>query len=135
MNPDLTEWQSTLRSKLEERQRTVLPHAHTLRAAAVSMNLLTNDEHWDRYLSLLQGMRETVVARKADAERKQSDPAIWAPEALYKLKADVLQAEAMLAAIDTIMALPKALRDGGEKAQEMINKFERADEATEQPQP
>jgi hypothetical protein len=39
----------------------------------------------------------------------------------------------MLGLLDAIMSLPKALQEGGEKAREMINRFEKADEA-EQPQ-
>jgi hypothetical protein len=117
---------ANLAQSKESNARAMLPHAHALHAAAVSQELLTHDPHWDRYLSLLQAMREQVQTRKQDAERKQSDRTIWEAKDLFKLKSDVIEADAMLGLLDTIMALPKALHEGGEKARELINQFEKA---------
>jgi hypothetical protein len=133
MSYDRAEWLAGVAKKAEGIQRASLPQARELHAAAVSMELLTRDTHWDRYTSLLQGMRDRVQARKQEAERKQADPTVWGSEALFKLKSDVLCADYALGVLDTVMALPKALHDGGEKAQEIIHKFEGAD-GTEDPQ-
>lgn len=125
---DREDFFKSIAAQRETTQRALLPQAHALHASAVSMELLTRDEHWNRYLTLLQGMRDSVEARKRDAEKKQSDPSVWDPKDLYKLKSDVLRADAMLDLMDTIMGLPKALHDGGEKAVEMIQKFEENDD-------
>jgi hypothetical protein len=133
MTFDRRDFLDTIAKSREQSGRAMLPQAHVLHAAAVSMEHLTRDDHWNRFLSLLQAMREQVQTRKQDAERKQADRSIWDPKDLFKLKSDVIEADAMLGLLDAIMSLPKALQEGGEKAREMINRFEKADEA-EQPQ-
>jgi hypothetical protein len=133
MSYDRDQFLAVVSKKRDELMRASLPQAREMHAAAVSMSLLTNDPQWDRYNSLLQGMRDRVQARKEEAERKQADPTVWASEALFKLKSDVLCADYALGVLDTILALPKALHEGGEKAQEIIHKFEGAD-GTEDPQ-
>ena len=98
-------------------------------AQSFMAKLTTGSEEWNRYLSYLQGQIETTRGRKADALSKMADPAVWDTQVLTKLKSDILQADAMIAAWEWAMELPKALADGGAEATEFLNKLERENDA------
>lgn len=115
--------------KLKSQQRT-LDSMPFLRAAAavapVMETLVTNSEHWDRYLSYLAGFIKQAESFKAGAQMKLSDPAVWSPDVLMKLKSDILVADSAIQAWISAMELPKALIQGGEEAVNSISRFEEA---------
>ena len=123
---DRKDFQATLAEKAKKRQGDHLPAVRALQAAGVIMaKLTTGSEEWNRYLSYLQGQIDKTRERVAAARLKQDDPALWDVAKRNKLKADILQGEAMIAALEWAMALPKALVDGGAEATEFLNKLER----------
>ena len=135
MSFDRKQWNDALAAKAKQRQTSALPAMRAMQVAGVIMaKLTTGSEEWNRYLSYLQGQIEKAQERKAVAHSKMADPSVWEPYQLNKLKADILQADAMIAAWQWAMELPKALVDGGAEATEFLNKLDRENETTGQPQ-
>ena len=113
------------RPKQEERARQMMPLLRLIEGAAPVMQaVLTTSEHWNRYLTFLQGYVERTKARKMAAEFRLADPAVWDPQALMKLKGDILAASAMIEAWEVAIQLPRAIIDGGAEAEKMIKEFE-----------
>ena len=130
MTYDRAEFKATIAEKARQRQSATLPAMRALQAAGVIMaKLTTSSDEWNRYLSYVQGQIEKTRQRKAVAEARQNDPAIWDIPERNKLKADILQADAMIAAWDWAMELPKALIDGGAEATEFLNKLDRENDS------
>ena len=126
MSYDRAEFKATLADKAKQRQNATLPAMRALQVAGVIMaKLTTGSEEWNRYLSYLQGQIEKTRSRKADAQAKMADPTVWDTQALTKLKSDIIQADAMIAAWEWAMELPKALVDGGAEATEFLNKLDK----------
>lgn len=121
--------------KAKRRDAAQLPAFRALQAVgAVMAKLTTTSDEWNRYLQLLQGqIDKTRVVREA-AQEKMSDPAIWDPQHLAKLKSDIREADAMIAAWELAMRLPKALIEGGAEATELLNKLETNDKAADSAQ-
>ena len=117
---------TAVKDKAHQRQSATLPAMRALQAAGVIMaKLTTSSDDWNRYLSYLQGQIEKTRERMDAAREKQDDPAVWDVAERNKLKADILQAGAMIAAWQWAMELPKALVDGGAEATEFLNKLDR----------
>ena len=111
--------------KQEDRARQMIPLLRVIEAAApVMQSVMTTSDHWNRYLTFLQGFVEKTKARKLAAELRLADPAVWDPESLMKLKGDILAAGAMIEAWEVAIQLPRAIIDGGAEAEKMIKEFE-----------
>ena len=120
------DFNATIAEKARQRTTQQIPGLQMIQAAgAVMAKLTTQSDEWNRYLSYLQGQIDKTRERVAAARLKQDDPALWDVAKRNKLKADILQGEAMIAALEWAMALPKALVDGGAEATEFLNKLER----------
>lgn len=136
MTYDRKAFHDAVAEKASKRQAQALPAMRAAQAAGViAQKLTTGSDEWNRYLSYLQGQIDKTRKQRDAAQAKLADPAIWDPQALNKLKADMLQADAMIAAWEWAMALPKALVDGGAAATEFLNKLDKENEAPGQPQP
>lgn len=115
--------------------RSQLPAFRLISSAAPVMNrLMTESDAWNRFLTILQGQVERITRLRDDVHQQILNPALWNDEAMRKLKADALQADAMLESLQFVMELPKALQDDGAKAQEIVAKFEAKDESAGQSQ-
>ena len=122
---DIKDFRAQVEAKAKKRQSTALPAMRALQAAGVIMaKLTTGSDEWNRYLSYLQGKIDQTRDRREVALKKMSDAAVWDPQQLTKLKSDILQADAMIAAWEWAMLIPKALVDGGAEATEFLAKME-----------
>lgn len=129
MTWDRKEFTDNVSHRIREQQQATLPAYRMIaNAGVVASHLLTDREHWDRFLSLLQGFANGLEDRKKDALSKIPDAT---PEELRKLQVDIIKADAMMAGVRLAMELPKALHEGAEQAQEIIDKYEKANETTE----
>lgn len=116
-------------AKAKQQNAAQIPAFRALQTVgAVMANLITNDDKWNRYLQLLQGQIDKTRAQKEAAQSRMNDPAIWDPQHLAKLKSDIREADAMIAAWELAMQLPKALIEGGQEATELLNKMETKDD-------
>lgn len=112
-----------------------IPRLRQIQAQAMVMDkLLTENDHWNTYLSFLQSVRQDVQASRDSAQGKQNDPTIWDPILLAQIKSNILRADSILETLDFVMSLPKALIEDGEKAKSLVLTFERSHGTAEQPQ-
>lgn len=120
------DFQAKLKEGAAKRHSAAIPAARALQAAGVVMTkLVTGNDDWNRYLSYVQGQIDKTRVQVDAARVKQDDPAIWDIAERNKLKADILQGNAMIAAWEWAMAIPKALVDGGAEATEFLSKLEK----------
>lgn len=132
MSYDKGEFLAKVKEKAEQRQSQMIPAVRALQAVGVIMaKVTTGSDDWNRYLSFLQGQIDKTRGRRDAAQAKLNDPAIWDGQQMTKLKSDILQADAMIAAWEFAMQLPKALIDGGEEATEFLNKLGRENDSQE----
>lgn len=94
------------------------------RAAPVMMDMQTSSQSWNHFLTILQGFGEHITADRDKSRDQLCGGAAWDDVALRLLKAKVLACNAKLELLTEIMAIPKALIDGGREATEIIAKFE-----------
>lgn len=125
MTFDRKDFKESVASREVSHEREMMPLIRVLQGAAPVMNtLMTESDAWNRYLAILSGFAERLKASKAYAQFRLSAPDIWEPFQLTKLKSDILVADAGLEMLQVAMELPKALIEGGAKAQEIVNQFE-----------
>ena len=125
MSYDRDEFLATVTKRAGERTANMMPLLRAAQAVAPIMEkLTTGNAPWDRYLQHLQAYVEQAQAAKANAQAKQSDPAIWDPNVLAKLKGDIIAADAMIEAWVTAMQLPRMLIQGGDEATAQIARFQ-----------
>jgi hypothetical protein len=120
MSFDRKDFQSSAKDHQIERAEKMIPVARLIAGAVPVMTDLTQNESWNRYLTILQGFIERWTQARETARNKLSDPAIWIAEDLIKLKADILVAQATIDALQTAMQLPNLILGGGTAAEEFI---------------
>lgn len=137
MTYDRKEWSDNLKLRIEQQERSSLPaYREAAAVGVVAEKLLTDRDHWNRFVQMIQGAIDRVQARKVIAQDRLSDPHVWQHEHLVKLKSDILSADQVIAFGEMIIQLPKALQEGADKAQAIINKYEQANDqgpATQNP--
>ncbi len=122
---DRSDHVATIRDRQQERAREIMPLVRLVASAATVMHGLTENEHWNRYLTYLQGIIETWVKARDSAAVKLGSPAVWSHEELLKLKCEVLVANATIDAFRLAINLPKAIMAGKSEAERIIGEFER----------
>lgn len=122
---DRSEFAASVTDLRDKRLQAQLPLIALLqRAAPVMLDMQTSSGSWNHFLTILQGFGERVTAARDAAQIRLCAPDLWDDGALRKLKADVLACNAQIDLLAYVMAIPKALIDGGHDASEIIAKFE-----------
>jgi hypothetical protein len=122
MSFDRKDFAQSTKTHQIKRAEEMMPVARLIAGAVPVMTDLTQNESWNRYLTILQGFIERWTQARETARNKLSDPAIWLAEDLIKLKSDILVAQATIDALQTAMQLPKLILDGGTSAEDFIIK-------------
>ncbi len=91
--------------------------------AQVSSEKLTSNEHWDYFLSVLEGYKQ-----QTQEAMRSLDMLVWLPttvshEALISLKVNHAYNQGVVDALEQISEIPKRLVKDGETAQEIIKEF------------
>lgn len=127
---DRKDFALSMKEAQEKKTREAMPALRMIQAAAPVMErLMTQNDAWNRYLGILQGQVVRITALRDDARAKLNAPNLWDPTMMVQVKADALQAEAILGALQFCMELPKALLEDGRRAQEIVSQFEAKDDA------
>lgn len=136
MSFDRQQFIATMAERRQKRSGEMLPQLRMMQAqASVMERLLTSFDHWNKYLSYLQGLVDRAKQSRDAAMAKQNDPAIWDGATMSRLKAEVAEASAMIRAWDIAMQLPRALIEDGTKADALILEFDKKNETAAEPQP
>lgn len=133
MIADRNDYAATLTQRHDRKQAEMMPLIKLVAGAAPVMQKLVADENWGRYLGYLQGLVEEWKKQRDSAKDKLG--MMLRAEELQKLNADVLQANASIAAWELAIQLPAAIVQGAEHARKTIAEFEKRHENTSgQPQ-
>ena len=119
---------------LRERQQSgyILSEARQLagavRASAISVENLTRDPDWDRYLGMLQAALEGAEASKRYLLDCLADPELPDIEA-HRIRATAGVQATIARTLRHIIALPADLKRDGEKARDLLSRLEATDAA------
>jgi hypothetical protein len=124
---DKTDFTATLAQRHDRKQAEIMPLIKLVAGAAPIMDKLVVDEKWTRYQSYLQGLIEQWTKQRDAAQSKLGIP--LKTEELQKLNADVISANASIAAWELAIQLPAAIVQGAEHARKTIAEFEKRHDA------
>ena len=127
---DLSDHKQAVAERKDRALREAMPQLRMVQAVAPVMQaMLTTSDHWNRYLTFLQGQVDRIKLLKDTAHARLAGHMVWDYADLVKLKSDVLRADCMIETLMFCMNLPKAIIDDGHKVDAIISKFEGQDEA------
>lgn len=135
MNADREEFSARMREKAADRQAQAMPMIRAAVAVAPIMEKLMAGGEWDRFLPYIQARIDAATRAKVAAVTKLSDPSVYEPSEMSRLKTQIVIADSMIQAWEFAIGLPKALVQGGEEASRMVEAFEKKHESAKQPQP
>ena len=111
------------RRKSEEAMRRSIPDLRARHHAALSISEVTGDEHWDRFLEIVQGRIVDVTKMRDEAlERlKTSDDFT---ETLINQKLAVRLYGRDIEALQWVVRLPKDILEDGDRAKELLGSID-----------
>ncbi len=101
-----------------------------IQTAAPDMQVLTNSDEWNRYLSYLQEQLARIKAAREAAAVRQLSPMLWDAAQLTKVKSELLVSDAIIETFYFCMRLPKAILDDNEQVSKIIKQFEEKNAST-----
>ena len=121
MLPDYNEYAEARKKRLAERTQERRPQLEMISQAAVKAELLTGQQHWDYFLSLIEGAIEVTQNHKEAFERLVMDPAT-SDEDVKKLRINAFLCAERIMAWRAVMTMPKELIEQGEKARTLLER-------------
>ena len=121
MPPDRDEdWQPRVRERKAESLRRSVPDMRAMHHAALSIAEVTGDEHWDRFLEIVQGrIEELRIERdKALDQLKTSDD--YSVEGMINQKLAVRLFGISIEVLEWAVGLPKEILEKGERAKGLL---------------
>lgn len=101
-------------------QRTNL---EMIRQAALKGEVLTGDQHWDTFLTYIQAaIEKTESVRDAYRMNLEASALVDANE-IMAIRVGLLEANAMIAAWNAVLQLPKDLREQGGEAEKLLDRL------------
>jgi len=84
----------------------------TLVQAQLSIEHVTSDPHWDRFLSYIQAAIEAEQGKEQTLFASLRDPGLVNHDQIMQVKIALAQCTAHIQAWQEVMAVPKRLKDG-----------------------
>jgi hypothetical protein len=115
-----SDWQAACQENAEqlvppaEQQQQV----NMLIQAAVSMEKLTNDPDWDKFVSYIQGALELVQEQAVGYKERLADPLTVGQEDIARIKAALTLLKGQELALEWLIDIPKALKAQGDLARD-----------------
>jgi formate dehydrogenase maturation protein FdhE len=125
MAPDRDEdWTPFLDKKEKERVRKQAPDLRAQGRAALSASQVTGDEHWDRFLQVVQARIEECAAERDGAAEALKNSDDFSPETLVKQKLAARLYGKEVDALKWVISLPQIIMEKGERARELLGKLD-----------
>lgn len=102
-----------------------LPELKAIQRESARMEVLTNSEEWNLFLSYMQAALKASERHAAMMNQRLRDPMMVNGDEIAKLKAAITMADARSVCIAEIMELPKMLMEHREKAELLIADMEK----------
>lgn len=123
MRAERAEWKAARAESREARTAETLDRMlRQATQAEVAAEQLTGDPHWKVYQQILSGSRKTVSEHRAGLVAQLASPRLVDHERMIALKILIAECDGMLAAWETAITLPKALKEDAETAAEHVEK-------------
>jgi hypothetical protein len=121
---DRGEFDALTEKQQKDRIRRQAPDLRAQEHAALSVSQVTGDEHWDRFLEVIQAKIEKLTAErdKADLALKNSDD--FSPDTLINQKLAVRLFGKEIEALEWAIDQPRIIMEQGERAKELLGKLD-----------
>ena len=121
-------------SRKEAQDAHVVDHAQEqqirmLIQAAVSLDRVTGDPDWDKFLSYVQGALEYAEELTKEVEVQLADIYLVDQTKILTLKASLALLKGQVLSLEWVLAIPKELKEQGKIAREDIGGLEKFDES------
>jgi hypothetical protein len=81
--------------------------------AAPQMEVLTNSEEWNKYLSYVQPILESAKEQKTSITQQLLNPTLFDAEKMAQLKSEIIRMTERIEVIETLMTFPKQIIEYG----------------------
>jgi len=100
--------------------RRSIPDLRAKHHAALSIAEVTGDEHWDRFLQIVQGRIEEVTQMRDEARNRLETSDDFSAESLINQKLAVRLYGRDIEALQWVIGLPKDILEDGDRAKELL---------------
>ncbi len=126
MRVDREQYAALVREKANGQDNRV--HLEALIQAEVKVEHVTGDPHWDTFLSYVQAAIEKSEEELGSLKTMLESPHMVAPDDIMRLKIAIVSCRSRLSAWDVVIALPRDIKEHGEKARALLDVMEDADD-------
>jgi hypothetical protein len=120
---DRDDYRRTLVERAEEGKDALKHNLQVMDRAALEARSVTNDPHWDHFLSYIQAAIETTEAQMQQLHRQLADDARVTHESLLLSKLALKRCEGRLEAFRAVQDLPKDLIASGDEARAVLDRL------------
>jgi len=124
---DRADWEALKKAKQKGKPEPIQTVTQILRAAP-PMEILTNSEEWDKFLSYLQPLVERSEQESAYLKDKLTDPTIIKHEELVFLKLAYTRQTERTEVLKLVMSLPKEIIKLGELSKKTLKNLDLIEE-------
>ena len=110
------DYDKLVEEKKKEKLNGNRPNLEYLVQAEVKQANLTGDPDWDRFLEYLQSALDNLKARDAQLTAELRSPSTVDPNVIMGIKIAMADTVGQITAVESILALPKSIKELGEKA-------------------
>ena len=96
----------------------------SLSQAQIKAEHVTGDPNWDTFLSYIQAAVESHEAELEELKTMLESPHMVAPDDIMRLKIAIISCRARLSAWGAVIALPRDIREHGEKARALLDRID-----------
>jgi len=93
--------------------------------AEVAANKLTGSTEWDYFLSIIAGLSTTLEVAQDHLTKAIFRETVVRPEDMVLIKLNHAYIKGQLDMIETVMMIPKTLKENGEEAQAIVTEFKK----------
>ena len=96
----------------------------TLSQAQIKAEHVTGDPNWDTFLSYIQAAVDNHEAEIEELKSVLESPHMVAPDDIMRLKIAIISCRSRLSAWDAVIALPRDIKEHGEKARTILDRLD-----------
>lgn len=98
--------------KLKKKKKPEVVNLEAVRAAP-QMEVLTNSDEWNKYLSYVKPLLEQAKTHAKEIEEKLLNPSLFEAEKLFQLKSEHIRMTERANVLEVLMSFPKQIIEFG----------------------
>jgi glucan phosphorylase len=100
--------------------KRISPTVYKIAQSAPKMEILTNSNEWDEFLSYVQPHIEQAKAGMEDLIKRLLVPELWNTEEMTRIKGAILVLEDRISTLTTMVEIPRKIIEQGKKADKVL---------------